>query len=78
MGGLAGNAEDVGDLSPGRSPVQGAGDETLEVSLSGPGNGDLVAGFVEGVGLSAFVTIHVCQLGLTGWTVSGHPDIDLS
>lgn len=74
VGGLAGDSEYGGDLGPGRSPVQGAGDEPLEFSLGGEDASDLVAGVVQGVGLAAFSSVHTCQASLTMILLSGRPD----
>ena len=74
MGGLAGDAERVRDFSPGRTSVQGAGSEAVEVGLGGMHDTDLLAGAVECVDLAALVLIDVCQGGLTGTMLSGRAD----
>lgn len=74
VGRLAGHSQHRGDLRPTRAPVQGAGDEPLEVGLRGAHGGELFRGQGQGVGLAAFVPIHSCQDTLTGGVLSGVPD----
>lgn len=66
VGGLAGDPERVGDLSPRCTPMLRAVDEQLELVLCVPHDGDLPAGVVQSVRLVALGPFHACQPILTG------------